>query len=132
MRKAVRDFLERAGLKVPDEGALKALLKSSTLTEPQLEVLLIEMACTSMGARLTFREKARVRGVAKGAYARTLRQAVENIKRSIFTIFLLGYLGVIGEEAISSIFEAAELLNQGRLVDALSLIDGVTLNDITR
>jgi len=85
MRKTVKEFLRRSGFKIPDEKALKALLKLSSLTEPQLEVLLIEAASTSAGMKLAFREKAKIRGVAKGAYARTLRQAIENIKKSIFT-----------------------------------------------
>jgi len=132
MRKAVKEFLRKSGFKIPDEKALKALLKLSSLTEPQLEVLLIEAASTNAGMKLAFREKAKIRGVAKGAYARTLRQAIENIKKSIFTIFLLKYLGVIGDEAISSILEAAEMLNQGKLTDSLTLINDVMLSDITR
>ncbi|MCS7132933.1 MAG: hypothetical protein N3F65_04110 [Nitrososphaeria archaeon] len=132
MRKSVRDFLRKLDFKIPDEKVLRALLELSSLTEPQLEVLLIEAASTSSGMKLTFREKAGIRGVAKGAYVRTLRQSIENIKKSIFTIFLLKYLGVIGEGAISSILEAADLLNQGRFADALNLINDVTLSDVTR
>ena len=69
--------------------------------------------------------------MSKGAYARTLRQAVENIKRSIYTLFLLKYLGIIGDGAVSSILEAAEVLNQGKIEESVRLISDVMLRDVT-
>jgi len=131
MRKSVLDFLRRSGLKIPDEAELTALLELSALTESQVEVLLIELASANLGGRMTFEEKARIRGVSKGAYARTLRQAMENIKRSIYTIFLLQYLGILGDAATSSILEAANLLNQGRIEESIKLIRDVTPREIT-
>jgi len=131
MRKSVMDFLRRSGLKIPDEAELTALLELSALTEPQLEVLLIELASANLGGRMTFEEKARIRGVSKGAYARTLRQAMENIKRSIYTILLLQYLGILGDAATSSILEAADLLNQGRVEESIKLIRDVMPREIT-
>ena len=131
MRKSVLNFLRRSGLKIPEEEELKTLLKLSALTESQIEVLLIELASANLGRKLTFKEKAKIRGVSKGAYARTLRQAIENIKRSIYTLFLLKYLGILGDAAISSILEAADLLNQGRVEESVKLISDVMLREIT-
>ncbi|MEM4498099.1 MAG: hypothetical protein QW330_00485 [Nitrososphaerota archaeon] len=125
-------FLEKNGVQLPEKQVLKSLLKLSYLTEPQLEVLLIELGSANLGRRLALREKAKIRGVSKGAYARTMRQAIDNIKRSIYTLFLLRYLGVLGDEAVSAILEAADLLRSGMAEEATRLISSVTPRDITR
>lgn len=132
MRSSVISFLEKNGVQLPEKQVLKSLLKLSYLTEPQLEVLLIELGSANLGRRLTLREKAKIRGVSKGAYARTMRQAIDNIKRSIYTLFLLRYLGVLGDEAVSAILEAADLLRSGMAEEATRLISSVTPRDITR
>ncbi|MEM0329183.1 MAG: hypothetical protein QXI18_00180 [Nitrososphaerota archaeon] len=132
MRSSVMSFLEKNGVQLPEKQVLKSLLKLSYLTEPQLEVLLIELGSANLGRRLTLREKAKIRGVSKGAYARTMRQAIDNIKRSIYTLFLLRYLGVLGDEAVSAILEAADLLRSGMAEEATRLISSVTPRDITR
>ena len=131
MRKPVLEFLKRTRVRIPDEKTIKNLLKLSLLTEAQLEVLLVELGSANLPRRLSFEEKAEIRGVSKGAYARTLRQAIENIKRSIYTIFLLEYLGVLGEEALSAILEAANLLKRGRVDESVRLISDVMPRDIT-
>ncbi len=131
MRKSVLNFLRRSGIQLPEKTVLNSLLKLSYLTEAQLEALLIELGSANLGRRLTFEEKAEIRGVSKGAHARTLRQAIENIKRSIYTIFLLEYLGVLGEEALSAILEAANLLKRGRVDESVRLISDVMPRDIT-
>lgn len=132
MRNSVLSFLEKNGVQVPEKHFLKSLLKLSYLTEPQLEALLIELSSANLGRRLTVKEKAKIRGVSKGAYARTMRQAIDNIKRSIYTLFLLRYLGVLGDEAVSVILEAANLLRNGMVEEAIKLISNVTSRDITR
>ncbi len=132
MRSSVLNFLEKNGVQVPEKHVLRSLLKLSHLTEPQLEALMIELGSTNLVGRLTMREKARIRGVTKGAYARTMRQAIDNIKRSIYTLFLLRYLGVLGDEAVSAILEAADLLRKGMVEEATNLINSVTPRDITR
>jgi hypothetical protein len=132
MKSSVLAFLEKSGVQTPEKNVLKSLLKLSYLTEPQLEVLLIELGSANLGRRMTIREKARIRGVSKGAYARTMRQAIDNIKRSIYTLFLLRYLGVLGDEAVSAIIEAADLLKKGMVEEAANLINSVTPRDITQ
>jgi len=132
MRSSVLAFLEKSGVQIPEKNVLKSLLKLSYLTEPQLEVLLIELGSANLGRKMTIREKARIRGVSKGAYARTMRQAIDNIKRSIYTLFLLRYLGVLGDEAVSAIIEAADLLKKGMVEEAANLLSSVTPRDITQ
>lgn len=131
MRKSVLNFLRRSGIQPPEKAVLNSLLKLSYLTEAQLEALLIELGSANLGRKLTFEEKAEIRGVSKGAHARTLRQAIENVKRSIYTVFLLEYLGILGEEALSVILEAASLLKRGRVDESMKLISDMTPRDIT-
>ncbi len=131
MRRSVERFLKALGLKLPDKRVLETLVEGSHLTMPQVETLLIEAAQSLMGRRMSVEEKARVRGVSKGAYVRTRRQALENVKKSIHTILLLRLLGILGEGAAATIIEAGELLARGEYEEALSLIEGLTPRDIT-
>ena len=132
MRKILADFLRRSGLKIPDPKLFEELLRESHLTRPQIETLLIELGATNLGLKLSVEEKARLRGVSKGSYARTKRQAMDNIRRSIYTIILLRFLGILGEEALASILEASELLVRGRIDDAVTVLRSVTSYDVTR
>lgn len=132
MRKALADFLKRSGLKIPDPRLLDELLKESHLTRPQIETLLIELGAMNLGLKLSVEEKARLRGVSKGAYARTKRQAMDNIRKSLYTIMLLRLLGIFGDEAMASILEASNLLVMGRLDEALTVLRSVTSCDVTR
>ena len=132
MRKVLKDLLRRSGLRIPDPRLLEELLKESYLTRPQVETLLIELGVANLGLKLSVEEKARLRGVSKGAYARTKRQAIDNIRKSIYTIMLLRFLGVFGDEALASILEASELLVMGKIDDAVTILRSVTLCDVTR
>ena len=76
----------------------KILTKNSNLTKTQLETLLIDILSENVaGKPLKYDEKSRLRllkeGVSRGAFNRTLKQARENVIKSIYTIILLGYLG---------------------------------------
>lgn len=76
---------------------VKILLENSCLTEVQLETLLIDLYQKENGdeisqeAKLTMRRDVKV---SRGAFNRTKRQAMRNVARSIYTILLLGYLGL--------------------------------------
>jgi len=131
LRRSVERFLRAAGLRIPDKRVLERLVEESHLTMPQAEALLIEAAQSIMGRRMSIEEKARIRGVSKGAYSRTRKQALENIKRSIYTLLLLRLLGILGEGAAATIIEAGELLARGEYGEALSLIESLTPHDIT-
>lgn len=132
MKKILIDFLKRSGLRIPDSKLLDELLKESHLTRPQVETLLIEVGAASLGLKLSVEEKAQLRGVSKGAYARTKRQAMDNIKKSIYTLMLLRFLGIFGDENLASILEASELLVAGRIDDAVTILKSVTICDVTR
>jgi hypothetical protein len=75
------------------------LSTNSQLTKIQLETLLIDVLSENLsGKQLKYDEKASLRlmksKISRGAFNRTLRQAKENMIRSIYTILLLGYLGI--------------------------------------
>ena len=91
---------------------VKILLKNSNLTKTQLETLLIDVLAENFsGKPLNFDDKARLRllrgGVSRGAFNRTLRQAKKNIIRALYTIFLLGYLGVFEEIQLDPYIEVS-------------------------
>jgi len=77
----------------------KILAKNSHLTKIQLETLLIDILSENIaGKQLKYDEKARLRltkaKISRGAFNRTLKQAKENVAKSIYTVLLLGYLGI--------------------------------------
>jgi len=91
---------------------VKILLKNSNLTKTQLETLLIDVLAENFsGKPLSFDDKARLRllrgGVSRGAFNRTLRQAKRNIIRALYTIFLLGYLGIFEEIQLDPYIEVS-------------------------
>jgi hypothetical protein len=94
---------------------VKMLLKNSHLTKTQLETFLIDvLAENTTGKSLKYEEKAKLRllktGISRGAFNRTLRQARRNAIQSIYTILLLGYLGVFEDTRLDPYIEAANKL----------------------
>ena len=61
---------------------------------------------------LKYDEKAHLRNlsVTRGAFNRSLRQARQNVSRSIYTILLIGYLGILEELSLEPYIEAANKL----------------------
>jgi len=91
------------------------LLENSQLTKVQLETFLIDILAENIARKpLKYDEKSRLRllkdGVSRGAFNRTLRQARRNVVRSIYTILLLGYLGVFEETTLDPYVEVANRL----------------------
>jgi len=79
---------------------VKILLKNSQLTKIQLETLLIDLLAEKIsGKRMVYEAKAKMRlikpGVSRGSFNRTLAQARKNTIKSIYTLILLGYLGIL-------------------------------------
>ncbi len=96
-----------------DDSFAKILAKNSNLTRTQLETLLIDILAEKMaGKTLKYEEKAEMRllAVTRGAFNRTLRQARKNIIRSIYTVLLLGYLGVFEDTSLTPYLEIANKL----------------------
>ena len=93
----------------------KILTKNSQLTKTQLETFLIDVLAENLaGKSLRYEEKAKLRllrtGISRGAFNRTLKQARRNIIQSVYTILLLGYLGVFEDTRLDPYLEAANKL----------------------
>jgi len=92
---------------------VKILAKNSNLTKTQLETLLIDILAENLsGKSLKYDQKAKLRlsAVSRGAFNRTLRQARQNVIQSIYTILLLGYLGVFEDTHLGPYLEIANKL----------------------
>jgi len=93
----------------------KTLAENSNLTKTQLETLLIDILATNLAEKsLNTEEKAKLRllkeGISRGSFNRTLRQARTNVIRSIYTLLLLGYLGVFDDTRLEPFLEVANKL----------------------
>ncbi len=92
------------------------LAKNSHLTKTQLETLLIDVLSENLSNRqLNFDEKAKLRltkaQISRGAFNRTLKQAKENVIKSMYTVILLGYLGVFESTSLDSYLAIANKLH---------------------
>ena len=112
------------------EPILKQLQEGSVLSEAQMETLLIDLVVEdSYGSHITYEDKAtyrskrgtRSRGVSRGAFNRTLKQARRNLTRCLYTMLLLAYLGLF-EQTIFRPFEevAARIGDYRRIRDVLA------------
>jgi len=93
----------------------KILLNKSYLTRIQLETLLIDgLAEHILDRKIGYEEKSKMRlsvkGVSRGAFNRTLYQARKNIMGAIYTILLLGYLGILETPSLDPFIEASNRL----------------------
>ena len=96
---------------------VKILSKNSQLTKTQLETLLIDILAENLsGKQLKYDEKANLRltkaKISRGAFNRTLRQSKENVIKSIYTVLLLGYLGIFESTTLDPYLEIANKLKE--------------------
>ena len=96
---------------------VKILSKNSQLTKTQLETLLIDILAENIsGKYLKYDEKARLRltkaKISRGSFNRTLKQSKENVIKSIYTVLLLGYLGVFESTTLDPYLEIANKLKE--------------------
>ncbi len=96
---------------------VKILAKSSQLTKTQLETLLIDILAENIsGKQLKYDEKANLRltkaKISRGSFNRTLKQSKENVIKSIYTVLLLGYLGVFESTTLDPYLEIANKLHE--------------------
>jgi hypothetical protein len=96
---------------------VKILSKNSQLTKTQLETLLIDILAENVsGKQLKYDEKASLRltkaKISRGAFNRTLKQSKENVIKSVYTVLLLGYLGVFESTALDPYLEIANKLHE--------------------
>jgi hypothetical protein len=99
-----------------DDPIAVVLSRNSHLTKTQLETLLIDILAESFsGKQLKYDEKAQLRltkaKISRGSFNRTLAQAKENVIRSIYTVLLLGYLGVLEDTTLAPYLEIANKLH---------------------
>jgi hypothetical protein len=76
------------------------LLENSLITKIQIETLLIEVLSDQISEKKILAEnKAKMRvskkNISRGSYSRTLAQARKNTRKAIFTLLLLGYVGLL-------------------------------------
>ena len=93
----------------------KLLANNSHLTKTQLETILIDVLAENLSyKRLKYVEKARLRRtkapVSRGSFNRTLRQAKTNVVKSIYTILLLGYFGILESTSLTPYLEVGNKL----------------------
>ncbi len=90
--------------------ATKLLMENSHLTQTQLETLLADSLSSEndseKGHRRLFRPS-RTR-ISRGAYNRSLIQAQNNVIRSIYTVLLLGYVGLFDTAALQPFIELSD------------------------
>jgi hypothetical protein len=97
------------------------LQEQSHLTHVQLETMLIDFLMDGFGGkRLDYETKATLRraggkvkpvaGVSRGAFNRSLAQARKNVIKSIFTLILLGYLGLFESPSLKRYQDLAETI----------------------
>ena len=106
------------------------LVNNSSLTEKQLATYLSYQSGQYKGERSgTYSRLGQP--VAKGAFHRTLQQARNNVRRSIITLILLGYLDITNTSDIT--YDITELFELGRklreLKDAIATNGGNTANN---
>jgi hypothetical protein len=95
---------------------VKIIAANSHLTKTQLETLLIDILSDNIaGKSLKYDEKANLRltkaKISRGSFNRTLKQARENVTKSIYTVILLGYLGVSESTTLTPYLEIANKLH---------------------
>ena len=120
---AIQRLQEAQQVHADRDPVLLYLAKRGALTERQLQVLLAEMDPANRGKKMS--ERAAKLGVTKGTYAKVLQQALRNVTQSVFTVLLISYLGLAGEEGCSWLVEVGQLLREGRFEEAAEVLDGV-------
>jgi len=96
---------------------VKILSKNSQLTKTQLETLLIDILAENIsGKYLKYDEKAKFSltkaKISRGSFNRTLKQSKENVIKSVYTVLLLGYLGVFESTTLDPYLEIANKLHE--------------------
>ena len=90
----------------------KLLLANSQLTLTQLETLLAESLSAESGMKKASRRLYRPSGrsLSRGAFNRTLIQAQNNVIRSIYTVLLLGYVGLYDSPSLQPFLELSDTI----------------------
>ena len=113
----VKDSIQAWLKRALNDPIVKTLSKNSQLTKTQLETLLIDVLAENIsGKQLNYDDKAALRltkaKISRGAFNRTLKQSKENVIKSIYTVLLLGYLGVFESSTLDPYLEIANKLQK--------------------
>lgn len=92
-----------------DDAVLSFLLSKSNLTDVQLDTVLASDREGNLNMKRVMRDKG---PVSKGSFARTLKQAYENIESSVYTLFLLAYLDRAPADKLAQLSRTARTLSQ--------------------
>ncbi|MGB6680130.1 MAG: hypothetical protein WBF08_02255, partial [Candidatus Bathyarchaeia archaeon] len=93
-----------------DDEILKILLNNSNITHKQFESLIINSFSEDIFDKGNLsRERPKLRTdrniLSRGAFDRTLSQARRNVRRSISTVLLLGYVGILESPELEPFLE---------------------------
>jgi hypothetical protein len=92
----------------------KILVEKCNLTNIQLETFLIHLLSDQLTQnKIKFENKAQIRlkgKISRGSFNRTLKQAQKNIISSLYTVLLLGYLGIFDSPVLSQYIETSNQL----------------------
>ncbi|MEM2431386.1 MAG: hypothetical protein QXX94_05440 [Candidatus Bathyarchaeia archaeon] len=106
----IKELVQNWLINLNKDPIFKILLKNSNLTKVQAETFLIDILAEKISdKKIVYEDKAKLRliksGVSRGSFNRTLAQARRNIIRSIYTILLLGYLGIFEDSRLNPYIE---------------------------
>ena len=112
IKERVQIYLKRA----LNDPIVKILSKNCQLTKIQLETLLIDLLADNLTGKIVkYDEKADFRliktKISRGSFNRTLKQSKENVIKSIYTILLLGYLGLFETSTLNPYIEISNKLH---------------------
>ena len=99
------DLLENAEqvknwiINAKNDPIVSLLIENGLITKIQMETLLIENLSNQLSEKkVSTKRKSKMRisnkNVSRGSYSRTLSQARKNVRKAVFTLILLGYVGL--------------------------------------
>ena len=97
--------------KILHDPIVTRLLKRSNLTKVQLETLLIHFLLeTKYPGAFNYNAKGQAcsKKLSRGAFYRSLTQAMQNIIESIYTVILLGYIGIFESPELQPLIDLSE------------------------
>lgn len=114
---------------------VQLLIKHSNLTDIQFQTLYVDHVMYQMGLmRGNLHRYDDVRAdrtdVSRGSFNRTLNQATKNIIRSIYTIFLLGYVGMFDDPSFEPFVETSSQIRS--YLDQVKSVQKPAHEDYTR
>ena len=97
-------------ISIKKDPIIEILLKNSCLTEIQLETLLLDLYNRENRDHISKELKTIQRidkKISRGAFNRTRNQAIRNIVKSIYTIMLFGYIGLLETPQLEPFIEVS-------------------------